>query len=113
MSEGIDFGECTRPSLPLCGHFCYPRGPHPPPTILHTQGPPLPSIPGRPAGPLGTPSDGKSSWAPCSQPSLASPRPAVHHYGRAVIMFGMPYVYTQSRILKVSLVGGGRVGGQT
>ncbi len=26
---------------------------------------------------------------------------AVHHYGRAVIMFGIPYVYTQSRILKV------------
>ncbi|XP_044291474.1 general transcription and DNA repair factor IIH helicase subunit XPD isoform X2 [Varanus komodoensis] len=26
----------------------------------------------------------------------------VHHYGRAVIMFGVPYVYTQSRILKVS-----------
>lgn len=25
-----------------------------------------------------------------------------HHYGRAVIMFGIPYVYTQSRILKVS-----------
>lgn len=25
----------------------------------------------------------------------------VHHYGRAVIMFGVPYVYTQSRILKV------------
>lgn len=25
----------------------------------------------------------------------------VHHYGRAVIMFGIPYVYTQSRILKV------------
>ena len=27
-----------------------------------------------------------------------------HHYGRAVIMFGIPYVYTQSRILKVKLV---------
>lgn len=25
----------------------------------------------------------------------------VHHFGRAVIMFGVPYVYTQSRILKV------------
>ena len=25
----------------------------------------------------------------------------MHHYGRAVIMFGIPYVYTQSRILKV------------
>lgn len=24
-----------------------------------------------------------------------------HHFGRAVIMFGIPYVYTQSRILKV------------
>jgi hypothetical protein len=29
---------------------------------------------------------------------------ANHHYGRAVIMFGVPYVYTQSRILKVVLV---------
>lgn len=27
----------------------------------------------------------------------------VHHYGRAVVMFGVPYVYTQSRILKVGL----------
>lgn len=27
----------------------------------------------------------------------------VHHFGRAVIMFGVPYVYTQSRILKVGL----------
>lgn len=26
---------------------------------------------------------------------------SVHHFGRAVIMFGVPYVYTQSRILKV------------
>ncbi|MBN3285299.1 ERCC2 helicase, partial [Polyodon spathula] len=26
----------------------------------------------------------------------------VHHFGRAVIMFGVPYVYTQSRLLKVS-----------
>ena len=26
-----------------------------------------------------------------------------HHYGRAVVMFGIPYVYTQSRILKVFL----------
>ena len=26
-----------------------------------------------------------------------------HHLGRAVVMFGIPYVYTQSRILKVSL----------
>ncbi|KAK7105053.1 hypothetical protein V1264_019674 [Littorina saxatilis] len=26
-----------------------------------------------------------------------------HHYGRAVIMFGVPYVYTQSRILKARL----------
>ena len=57
---------------------------------------------------MGTPSDGKSSWAPRSQPSLAPRRPTVHHYGRAVIMFGVPYVYTQSRILKVSLAGGGR-----
>jgi hypothetical protein len=24
-----------------------------------------------------------------------------HHLGRAVIMFGIPYVYTQSRVLKV------------
>ena len=28
---------------------------------------------------------------------------ADHHYGRAVVMFGIPYVYTQSRILKVAL----------
>uniref|UniRef100_A0A2I3G2W3 General transcription and DNA repair factor IIH helicase subunit XPD n=1 Tax=Nomascus leucogenys TaxID=61853 RepID=A0A2I3G2W3_NOMLE len=27
----------------------------------------------------------------------------VHHYGRAVIMFGVPYIYTQSRILKARL----------
>jgi DNA excision repair protein ERCC-2 len=27
-----------------------------------------------------------------------------HHYGRAVVMFGIPYVYTQSRILKVAAV---------
>ncbi|XP_010218114.1 PREDICTED: TFIIH basal transcription factor complex helicase XPD subunit [Tinamus guttatus] len=27
----------------------------------------------------------------------------VHHYGRAVVMFGVPYVYTQSRILKARL----------
>jgi len=27
----------------------------------------------------------------------------VHHYGRAVIMFGIPYVYTQSRILRARL----------
>ena len=27
-----------------------------------------------------------------------------HHYGRAVIMFGVPYVYTESRILKLSIV---------
>lgn len=27
----------------------------------------------------------------------------VHHHGRAVIMFGIPYVYTQSRILKARL----------
>lgn len=26
-----------------------------------------------------------------------------HHYGRAVLMFGIPYVYTQSRILKARL----------
>lgn len=32
-------------------------------------------------------------------PTSAHP---VHHFGRAVIMFGVPYVYTQSRILKVS-----------
>ena len=25
-----------------------------------------------------------------------------HHFGRAVVMVGVPYVYTQSRILKVS-----------
>lgn len=27
----------------------------------------------------------------------------VHHYGRAVIMFGVPYVYTQSHVLKARL----------
>ncbi|KAM6289173.1 LOW QUALITY PROTEIN: general transcription and DNA repair factor IIH helicase subunit XPD, partial [Aegotheles albertisi] len=27
----------------------------------------------------------------------------VHHYGRAVVMFGVPYVYTQSRVLKARL----------
>ncbi|RXM96626.1 TFIIH basal transcription factor complex helicase XPD subunit [Acipenser ruthenus] len=27
----------------------------------------------------------------------------VHHFGRAVIMFGVPYVYTQSRLLKARL----------
>ena len=111
VSEGIDFGEWTRPSLPLRGHFCSPREPHPP-TALHTQGPTLTSIPGRPAGPLGTPSDGKSPRAPRSQASR-SPRPTVHHYGRAVIMFGVPYVYTQSRILKVSLTGAGGCEGLT
>jgi Rad3-related DNA helicase len=26
-----------------------------------------------------------------------------HHLGRAVLMFGIPYVYTQSRILKARL----------
>ena len=26
-----------------------------------------------------------------------------HHYGRAVVMFGIPYVYTESRILKARL----------
>uniref|UniRef100_A0A671LSR6 General transcription and DNA repair factor IIH helicase subunit XPD n=1 Tax=Sinocyclocheilus anshuiensis TaxID=1608454 RepID=A0A671LSR6_9TELE len=30
-------------------------------------------------------------------------QPPVHHYGRAVIVFGVPYVYTQSRILKARL----------
>lgn len=29
---------------------------------------------------------------------------SVHHFGRAVIMFGVPYVYTQSRILKVRTI---------
>ena len=28
---------------------------------------------------------------------------SAHHLGRAVIMFGIPYVYTQSRILKARL----------
>ena len=27
-----------------------------------------------------------------------------HHLGRAVVMFGVPYVYTQSRILKVCML---------
>lgn len=26
-----------------------------------------------------------------------------HHYGRAVLMFGIPYVYTQSRLLRARL----------
>ena len=26
-----------------------------------------------------------------------------HHYGRCVIMFGVPYVYTQSKVLKARL----------
>ena len=34
----------------------------------------------------------------------------MHHFGRAVIMFGVPYVYTQSRILKVSSAEGQVVG---
>lgn len=45
-------------------------------------------------------------WGPAAQQQgprspLTLPSAAVHHYGRAVIMFGVPYVYTQSRILKV------------
>jgi DNA excision repair protein ERCC-2 len=32
-----------------------------------------------------------------------------HHYGRAVIMFGVPYVYTESRILRVSQVHNERI----
>lgn len=36
-----------------------------------------------------------------SNTTTTSPLRAVHHFGRAVIMFGVPYVYTQSRILKV------------
>lgn len=48
---------------------------------------------------------------PTPQAQLLQPRPVlappVHHYGRAVIMFGVPYVYTQSRILKVSSAGVG------
>ncbi|XP_034494367.1 general transcription and DNA repair factor IIH helicase subunit XPD isoform X4 [Ailuropoda melanoleuca] len=44
---------------------------------------------------------------PTPQAQLLQPRPVlappVHHYGRAVIMFGVPYVYTQSRILKARL----------
>ena len=35
---------------------------------------------------------------------VSVPLVTVHHYGRAVIMFGIPYVYTQSRILKVSFL---------
>lgn len=50
---------------------------------------------------LGNPSTCLSPSQPSMHcnPALLSP---VHHYGRAVIMFGVPYVYTQSRILKVS-----------
>ena len=30
-----------------------------------------------------------------------------HHYGRAVVMIGIPYVYTESRILRVRFCAGG------
>ena len=40
--------------------------------------------------------------SPSSPPPPLLPLLSADHYGRAVIMFGIPYVYTQSRILKVS-----------
>lgn len=68
----------------------------------------------------------ETQWGPQSTPTLSPllghrrealqpvilvtpllPRLPVHHFGRAVIMFGVPYVYTQSRILKVSSTWGG------
>ena len=50
-----------------------------------------------------------SEWSLWLSPLLTLPHepspsslPPVHHYGRAVIMCGIPYVYTQSRLLKVT-----------
>lgn len=99
VSEGIDFGEWTRLPPPQClpGALALP-----PP-----QGPPLPSVPGAGRGPGSTPlspAPGLRAVTLCSGPDVPPPPAAhtVHHFGRAVIMFGVPYVYTQSRILKVS-----------
>ena len=63
------------PSSPSSHPFPLPPFP-PTPSLSHHSLPPLPS--------------------PSSHSTLL-----VDHYGRAVIMFGIPYVYTQSRILKV------------
>lgn len=117
VSEGIDFGEWTCLSSALVsvwssGCSWSPRG-RPPPAWTHWDI--RPSLrPGHPVAPsvqlcsslrqhnlLGL----SSPHAPFF--CLVSPLP-VHHYGRAVIMFGVPYVYTQSRILKVSSPGGAR-----
>ncbi|KAG8515314.1 General transcription and DNA repair factor IIH helicase subunit XPD [Galemys pyrenaicus] len=91
VSEGIDFGEWDG--------------------LV-----PAPSLPGQLLGsgaqwtfaaatPPANPASGQGKLT-----ALRCPLPAVHHYGRAVIMFGVPYVYTQSRILKVrrSAACGGR-----
>lgn len=48
-----------------------------------------------------------SALTPLDNPITRLLCPPVHHYGRAVIMFGVPYVYTQSRILKVGREGWG------
>lgn len=38
-----------------------------------------------------------------SQTDLLSPFTVDHHYGRCVIMFGVPYVFTQSKVLQARL----------
>lgn len=88
VSEGIDFGEWTRLPGPLA--LSIPLGDHPAGPPEHT---PLFPLPGHM----------KVALQPVTVVTLtpASAHP-VHHFGRAVIMFGVPYVYTQSRILKVS-----------
>lgn len=89
-------------SLPGALALCSPRGP-------------LPSSAGAGCGPRSTralPTPGLPAWL--SAAGLIRPHPpaahTVHHFGRAVIMFGVPYVYTQSRILKVSSAEGQVVG---
>ncbi|XP_053464236.1 general transcription and DNA repair factor IIH helicase subunit XPD isoform X1 [Nycticebus coucang] len=114
VSEGIDFGEWTRLSPPQaptwnsveqCPPCCLlPWGTtHPQLGMLRL---PLPSACGHPVGTLSPYSACEVSGLP-SLTSQTSPSPSsahpVHHYGRAVIMFGVPYVYTQSRILKARL----------
>lgn len=96
VTRGKVSGESTLvsglgPPCPVW-RFCSPRPSTHPPTILHTpQGLPFPPSPGHPAGPWGPPLAGKSTWAPAQSALSTLPlRPAVHHYGRAVIMFGVP-----------------------
>lgn len=103
VSEGIDFGEWTRLSPPQepawsSGHFCSPRAP----TVRAHTG----ALGAHPLSPCSWATGGwLSSLSHWSYPSC--PLLPVHHFGRAVIMFGVPYVYTQSRILKVSSTWGG------